>query len=138
MPLDLHELAQQLTSGTPRLAAEIMARLFKAVLDALPHERAEQSFLAAFYSEMAKLHFRVERDPRLTQFYRLKVGDEFRTPNGRRFRRIAPVPDYDYRDQFTLYLEALDPQNNQLYYFSGPEVVERIEPDSADNKAPGG
>ena len=107
------------------------------MLSALPHERAEQSFLSAFYAEMAKLHFRMERDPRLTQFYRLKVGDEFRTSNGRRFRRVAPVPYYDYRDQFTLYLEALDPENNQLYYFSGPEVVEKTEPDSRDDKTPG-
>jgi hypothetical protein len=127
MSLDLQEIANCITADTPQGAAATLARLCAHVLDALPTTTGRNAFVAKWRTEMAKLGFRVERDPRLVRFRDLGVGDECRTLDGRRFRKIDPISYYDFRDQMTILLEAYDLEHNRPAYLPGGEVVEKCE-----------
>ncbi len=125
MNLDLRELADQIGGNTPPDAARVMARLLQAVTN-LMSARQLAEFNRAYSRELEKLGYRYEADPALARFHTLQVGEEFIKSKGRRCRRIEPQIVHDFRDDFTMRLEAEYVDTGTAFYIAPNEIVRRL------------
>lgn len=127
MPIDIHEIAYQLTDDTPQAAGVTTVKLLKAVLDAMPNVRSRTQFILSLNQELAMLGYRLDLVPKLVYFSHLKVGDQFKGPGGKLYRKIEPVPQPDFRGESTPSLTAYDLAAQKAVYISANERVEKVE-----------
>lgn len=126
MSIDIEEIAYQFTSDTPQTAAINMTKLFKTVLGLLPNAHSRGQFIAKCQAELAMLGYQLEPGARLVYFSHLSPGDQFKTANGKLYRKIEPIPQPDFRGESTPSLTALDLQTNKPVYISANERVEKV------------
>jgi hypothetical protein len=125
--LDLIEIAQQITSDTPAGAAESTARLINAALDALPHVKSRERFLAAFQQEMLSFGFNVNPVTHWLPFSNLEDGDRFRNQGGKLFRKLDVKMNGTANGNGHVIYNAHDITEGRPVYFSASERVEKIE-----------
>ncbi|MBI4674505.1 MAG: hypothetical protein HY741_22905 [Chloroflexi bacterium] len=127
MNINLQQIANEITRNDAKYAAATTARLLKFILDALPSQKYYADFVAALKAQMAAQGYRFEYMPSLMPFYKLGVGEFFKTSDGALYRKIEPVSTYDFRDQMTFtHPAARRMDNQQVKIFGANDIVERV------------
>ena len=130
--IDIRDLADRIASNTPTGAARSLARLLKIVTDLLSARQLAE-FTRVYAREMAKLGYHFAPDPALVRFHTLQIGEEFINHKSRRCRRIEPKVVHDFRDNFTMRLEAQYIDTGTAFHIQPNEIVRRLTEETGVN-----
>jgi hypothetical protein len=128
--MDLHEIAQEITASTPDHAAQLTARLMKAIIDQQRSPQAQARFLDELSGELERMGMYLAHSLNPTPFSLLAPGDLFVTLEGKVCRKIDPVPQPEMDGEAQPPLTALILHSGAPVPIAGNSLVHRMDLES--------